>query len=359
MGGAERVAESLSVGLVAHGHEVTFVPVAGATDPDLADRMQGDLARHGVRVVAGGSATSPRIAALQAAARLARMVERTPTDVVHLHTEIPEFTWALAALLPGTRARRVRVVRTIHNTVLWGGWGRAGRFAEGRLDGARVASVSHAASAAFAAWRANAGRAPIETTVIYNGIDVSDLPDRPGEPNDPPVLAFAGRYEPQKGVDVLIDGLASVVDRGRPVRIVFRGSGSLAQAVADAADRWPAIVSAGPPLPDLRARLDTFDAILMPSRFEGMPLLAVEALAAGTPLIATDAPGLSEVLPDSYPGRCSPGDPAAYATLIGDFLTDPSAWREAALRAQDDTRRRFSLEAMVGAYVDLYAAAVS
>ena len=120
-----------------------------------------------------------------------------------------------------------------------------------------------------------------------------------------------------------------------------------------------ASVTVSPPAADLRSRLDSFDAILMPSRFEGMPLLAVEALGTGVPLLATAAPGLDEVLPAWYPGRCRPGDPAAYAALLRDFLAEPATWRDQAARAVPETRARFSLETMLDAYEDLYAGVIS
>jgi glycosyltransferase involved in cell wall biosynthesis len=358
MGGAERVAETLAAGLVARGHEVTFAPIAGVRDRAVADHMRANLVARGVTVDAAASTSNAKLAVAEAALRLARTVDRARPDLVHLHTEIPEFGWALAGL-GSRRVRGLPVVRTVHNTVLWGGWGRAGQFAEGRLEAARVAAVSEAARAAFADWRTTAKRAPAEAVVIYNGIEVAGLPDGPGAPHDPPVLGFAGRFERQKGVDVLLDSLAGLLDGGPRFRVEIHGDGSLAGDVAQAAARWPGRVTVGPPVADLRSRLDAFDAILMPSRFEGMPLLAIEALSAGIPLLATDAPGLDEVLPADYPGRCPPGDPAAYAAVIRDFLDHRPAWREKAIAAQPGTRSRFSLGAMLDSYERLYAELLS
>ena len=358
MGGAERVAESLATGLVARGHEVTLAPVAGVRDHDVARHMRETLAGGGVRAVRGGSASSAKVAAIEAALRLRQTVERVRPDVVHLHTEIPEFTWALAGMA-SRRVRRVPVVRTVHNTVLWGGWRRAGRLAEGRLGAEHVAAVSEAARSAFEAWLVAAGRPPADPVVIYNGVDMDGLAQGPGTPHTPPRLCFAGRFESQKGVDVLIEALSQVVDEGLAFEIAFLGDGSLAADVARAASRWPDRVTVGPPAAGLRSHLDAYDGILMPSRFEGMPLLAVEALGTGVPLLATGAPGLAEVVPDWYPGRCRPGDPAAYAALLRDFLAAPALWREQAARARPETRARFSLEKMLDAYEALYADVLS
>jgi glycosyltransferase involved in cell wall biosynthesis len=358
MGGAERVAEMLATGLVTRGHEVTLAAVAAVRDHEVARHMHENLVSGGVRVARGASTANAKVAAVETALRLRGTVERVRPDLVHLHTEIPEFTWAIAGLA-SRRVRRVPVVRTVHNTVLWGGWPRAGRFAERRLGAEHVVAVSEAARAAFEAWLEAAGRPPAAPVVVYNGIDMAALADGPAEPRVPPRLCFAGRFEPQKGVDVLLEALGIVLGDGAAFEVALLGDGSLAPDVARATARWPDRLTVGPPAADLRSRLDAYDAILMPSRFEGMPLLAVEAMGTGVPLLATAAPGLAEVVPTWYPGRCRPGDPAEYAALLRDFLAAPAGWRDQAVRARLETRERFSLAAMLDAYEDVYARVLS
>lgn len=65
-------------------------------------------------------------------------------------------------------------------------------------------------------------------------------------------------------------------------------------------------VQIGPPVPNLRGRLAEFDAVVMPSRFEGLPLLAVETICAHVPLLAADAPGLREAVPPAIRGNSLP-----------------------------------------------------
>lgn len=252
----------------------------------------------------------------------------------------------------------VPVVRTVHNSVLWGGWGRLGRFAERRLLAARVAAVSLAAREAFLEWRASAGLSPADPVLIYNGVDLDGLPDGPKELGEPPLLCFAGRFEPQKGIDVLLESLTLLTATDPRFRVAIYGTGTFGPAVAAAAAAQPERILAGPPIADLRARLASFDAILMPSRFEGLGLLAVEALCSGIPVLATQSTGLDEVLPAGYPGRCPPGDAAAYAQLIRNFLQDPGAWRAHAAEARQVARERFSLEMMAAAYDRFYSEAV-
>lgn len=116
---------------------------------------------------------------------------------------------------------------------------------------------------------------------------------------------FAGRLVAQKGIDVLLEALSLLEDSDLVFDVVLHGSGGLERDVAAAVTRLRRRVELLPSRHDLAGRLRSFDAIVMPSRFEGLPMLVVEALCAGVPVLATNAPGLDEALPDWYPGRCA------------------------------------------------------
>jgi glycosyltransferase involved in cell wall biosynthesis len=168
------------------------------------------------------------------------------------------------------------------------------------------------------------------------------------------VLCFAGRLELQKGIDVLLEALALLDGSDLAFDVVIHGSGRLERHVAAAVARLRRRVELLPPRLDLAGQLRSFDAILMPSRFEGLPMLAVEALVAGVPILATNAPGLDEALPDWYPGRCAVGDPAALAALISGFVRDLGRWRADAEVARTWARDRFSAATMIDRYLELY-----
>jgi glycosyltransferase involved in cell wall biosynthesis len=195
--------------------------------------------------------------------------------------------------------------------------------------------------------------------VIYNGVDLGELPDHPADLAEPPLLCFAGRFEHQKGIDLLLDSLERLMAADPAFRVAIYGEGSYGGAVAAASARRPERIVVNSPIADLRARLATFHAILMPSRFEGLSLLAVEALCSGVPVLATRATGLDEVLPPGYPGRCPAGDPGAYSEVIRDFLQNRDAWRVHATKARVVARERFSLKTMIAAYDRLYRVALA
>ncbi len=108
-------------------------------------------------------------------------------------------------------------------------------------------------------------------------------------------------------------------------------------------------------VPDLLAAADLF---VLPSRFEGLPLAVLEAMAHGLPVVATRVGGTDEVVIDGVTGRLvGPGDPDALAAAIGDVLGDPDHARALGLKGQARfstpsrrpawrTRRRGSFESL-------------
>ena len=356
LAGAERVAEILATGLVERGGAAAIAPVAGPRDPELAAQLRARLAAGGVTVLDGRRTSGVRRAALEAPLSLGRAVAAFDPDVVHLHTEIPEFAWALTTIV-SRRAARLPLVRTVHNTVLWGGWRLAGRLAEARLGGARVAAVSCGARDAFVERQRRTMRRRASVEVIYNGVECTNAIEAAPWPARTPVLCFAGRLEAQKGIDVLLEALSLLDGSDIAFDVVIYGSGRLERDVAAAVTRLRRHVELLPPRLDLAGRLRSFDAIVMPSRFEGLGLVAIEALCAGVPVLATNAPGLNEALPDWYPGRCAVGDPAALAAMISGFVQDVEPWRAGAEVARQWARDRFAAGTMIDRYLELYRSA--
>lgn len=154
---------------------------------------------------------------------------------------------------------------------------------------------------------------------------VLPLPVPPGPPLRPlPVcpplrVLAAGRLVPEKGFDVLIDALRVAVGRGLDVQAEILGSGplrpSLVSQAAPLADRvriLPAVSRE-----ELAAHIDAAHVVVVPSRREGLGLVAVEALARGRFVIASRVGGLPEVIDDADDGwLVAPEDPDALAAAL-------------------------------------------
>ena len=106
---------------------------------------------------------------------------------------------------------------------------------------------------------------------------------------------------------------------------------------------------------DMESFYNQLDLLVMPSRWEGFGLVAVEAMACGVPVVGSDAPGLREVLAvSSLNRRWEVGNPVHLAELIRDCAAAPLSDRQR-LELRNAAERRFSLPRMVTGYERVYA----
>lgn len=104
-------------------------------------------------------------------------------------------------------------------------------------------------------------------------------------------------------------------------------------------------------IPELMASLDLY---CLPSHFEGLPFSALEAMAAGRPIVATDVPGINEVVADGKNGLLArPDDPDALAKALGRVLDDPGLGRSLAAQGSE-TVKGYSFDAMISKYEALF-----
>lgn len=204
-------------------------------------------------------------------------------------------------------------------------------------------------------------------TVVPNGISL----ERFGKPPDPalrreldqgtgrPVVLTIARLDAAKGLDHLLDAAARVpgalfvVAGEGPLRSALEARAQqpgLADRVRFLGQRWD--------VPDLLGAADLF---VLPSLSEGLPLTVLEAMAAGTPVVATAVGGTSEAVVHGETGLLvPPADADALAGAIRTLLADRERGEQLAAAARERIRERFSAEAMVrritGIYEDVLSA---
>ncbi len=206
--------------------------------------------------------------------------------------------------------------------------------------------------------------------IIPNFIDASIWEPNPDqEPSERLSLLFVGHLEPWKGVDVALHALKVLLDRGAGARLGVLGAGPLAEPSRALADRlgledrvvFEGAVTLTP------ARLARADLLLVPSRREAFGLVALEAMAAGVPVVAHRVGGLEELLgPDgdpTSPGRlvdlaegCGPE--AAGRHLAGAALElggDAEARRRWTELARARLFERYDLPKGLQGHLELYA----
>jgi glycosyltransferase involved in cell wall biosynthesis len=193
--------------------------------------------------------------------------------------------------------------------------------------------------------------------LLLNAVSVPDLPRRRRTPGEPIKLLFSARFELQKGADLLeriVD--QTVLPQGTTVELDILGSGVFHPQLAALRDAPPPgwrITLAGP-VAGLTERMTSYDLMLMPSRFEGLSLLAIESLLLSLPIVATDAPGLRDGLPLDWPWMAKPGDATDYARVLSKALADPTAWPAIAEKGRAFAKAKFDLAVMANGYRELF-----
>lgn len=172
------------------------------------------------------------------------------------------------------------------------------------------------------------------------------------------VVVAAGRLSPEKGFGVLIEAVAPLLAADRGVGVVIFGDGVLrSELERQVRDRGLVgrVVMPGFRT-DLDALLAAADVVALPSFTEGLPNVALEASAAGVPVVATAVGGTPEVVADGETGFLVPaGRPDRLRDRLAQLLSDHAL--RAALGGAGRTRMRaeFTFEAQAAAYLSLFA----
>jgi glycosyltransferase involved in cell wall biosynthesis len=281
-------------------------------------RLAEDLARAGIPRLSWPAVRSPGPVSLGEALRLRALIERLHPDVVHLHA-------AKAGLAGRLGPRRpVPVVFQPH------GW--SWLAVEGRMRSAALAWERSAArrtdlfvcvgDAEAAEGRAYGVRG--RYSVVHNGVDLdrfrqaddrarTDARARLGVPAGVPLAVCVGRLTRQKGQDVLLSAWPQIRRYCPDARLALVGGGDLLPALS--ATPSPGVTFIGPVL-DVRDWLAAADVVVLPSRWEGLSLTVLEALAVGRSVVASDVPGLGEMVVPGTGKRVAAGNPDALAVAV-------------------------------------------
>ncbi len=200
---------------------------------------------------------------------------------------------------------------------------------------------------------------PDRIQVIYNPLDVKHFDptvvDSGGHrtalkiAQDSAVLLTVARYDPQKGLKYLIESVSLLRDRFPNVTVIFIGAGSaegrhsyqeLAGQLGVASQcRFLGIQA------DIRPYLKLCDIFVLPSLFEGLGIVLVEAMAMEKPCVATRVAAIPEVVTEGRSGiLVEPADPPALATAIGRLLQDPVLRAQMGVEGRRVVLDRFNVE---------------
>ncbi|ASO18885.1 glycogen(starch) synthase [Actinoalloteichus hoggarensis] len=383
VGGLGRHVHALAEQLAAQGHEVTLL-CRQPTGTDASTHPTEVDSRAGVRVVRVAEdpahlsferdlvAWTLAMGHAMIRAGLALLRERRP-DVVHAHD------WLVAhPAIALAEAAEVPLIATLHATEA----GRHSGWLSQPLN-QQIHSIewwlAHRADRLItcsAAMRQEAAQLfdvePADVAVLHNGISPSPWRVSPAkvahartsvQPKDAPLLLFFGRIEWEKGAQDAVAALPAIRRSHPGAVLAIAGQGGYQERLVEEARRHRVrrAVRLTGQLSDeeLAALLAAADVVVLPSRYEPFGIVALEAAAAGAPLVASTAGGLGEVVLDGETGLSfTPGDVAGLTSGVRRVLADPASAARRASAARDRLSTDFAWPAIAAATADVYAAAL-
>ncbi len=337
-GGVQGQVLGLARALREQGHRVRVLGPADGPPPDAGCTPLG----NSLPTAANGS-VAPLAPDISAQLRTIRALRDEQFDVVHLHEPLapgPTQTCLLFKSQPlvGTfhAAGEIAAYRYMRPLVVWGA---------NKLD--LRCAVSEDAEAMA---RRHLGG---EYELVFNGVEIAHFAKADPTPTTAPTIFFIGRHEPRKGLAVL---LASLRELPAHVRVWIAGDGpetdELRRRVAgDARVEWLGRIS-----DEERAqRMRGADVFCAPSlRGESFGVVLLEAMAADTPVVASDLPGYANVARAGQDAvLVPPGDAHALATALDQVLGD-AALRRRLVASGEARARSFSMEHLAEVYLELY-----
>jgi glycosyltransferase involved in cell wall biosynthesis len=222
-------------------------------------------------------------------------------------------------------------------------------------------------SKGVAEFTAKTGRIPQQKiSVIPNGIETADyenvqksnLTQFGCAPNTHKVIVIS-RLHQQKGIDWLLQTLPYWLELRSDCELLIVGDGPERANLEQLSAQQPYrnrvhFFGHRRDIPELLA---ASDLLLLPSRWEGMPNVVMQAMAAGLPIVATEVEGIEELLVQQSEiplQTCKFGDTVAFASKINRFLDDDKLRNITGMQNQEYLRQHFKIEQMVTAYEELW-----
>jgi glycosyltransferase involved in cell wall biosynthesis len=295
---------------------------------------------------------------LFALGRLTKFMKKKRFDIVQ--------TWVFAANSYGRlAARRAKVPVVVTAEMAVDQWKGPGHLAIDRRLSRWCDKVVGNSQAVVDFYRTKVRVPEDKLAMIYSGIgdeeppavDRADVRTRQGWPPDAPVILYGGRLAPQKAVSDLVDAL-DLLQHVRPdVRTLIVGAGPQRRELEETAHayRLDDKVRFLGHRDDVPRLLAACDLLVLPSKYEGLPNIVLEAMRYRKPVVATAAPGTTELVVDGETGRLVPvGNPQALAQAIRGVLSDPAAASRMGEAGRLRVDAHFTAQAMVDKFAALY-----
>ena len=327
-----RVVRTLAKAISTRGYDVTVWFLGG--DGPMADELR--TAGIGVRAFDWSGARHDVSGALH----FRRSLQRENVSIVHLH-----FGGRTVPFLVRS-ARRTKIVFHAHYDGAEAG--KAGPIHVRSWMADEVVALSRAVAASVIG---------ITPRVVYHGIEPREENTRPRGVSQPTMLGVASRLVPIKGIVYLLRALALLRRDSGGIRLEIAGAGP-DQAVLQqdvrrlGLDDTVAFVGWQP---DIWPWLGRWDILVQPSLAEGFGMAALEAMAAGLPVVASSAGGLPELIEDGRTGYIvPPADPATLAARLRHLVLHANVRETMGAAGRARVRQHFSPQRMAAEIAAVY-----
>lgn len=355
-GGSGVLATELGIALADEGHEIHFLSY---DSPFRLTGFHSNIVYHQVGVQEYPLFKYPPYA-LALATTMAEVCDLHALDILHVHYAIPHLVSAnLARQMLGERD--VKVIATLHGTDVTvvgndPSYRRVMKFSLEQADG--ITAVSEfLKKETYRTVGTDCDIKVIPNFVDLERFNATPCPEasklrRHGER----VLIHVSNFRPVKRVLDIIEATAQIL-KEVPVRLLMVGDGP-DRAAAEVRSRELGISDSVTFLgsqDNIEKILPCADLFLLPSQFESFGLSALEAMACGVAVVATNAGGIPEVVVDNKTGKLVPvGDPAALARASIELLNDPKRLKEMGIAARERAMTEFRIENIIPQYTDYY-----
>lgn len=351
--GAERVVVELARGMATSGHQVTVAVMTSR--PALIEEFHGHLGGIELIVFDGAAGRLPAVA---------RAIRERCVTILHSHGYKSDiFAWLAVKLIPP--AARPILFATNHSWLT--GTGRENLYKYIDILALRRFQAIAAVSAKVQRLMFKAGIASGKIHCVDNGIDVDDPAFATSKATarakldidaDTFAIACIARFSPEKAHGDLLKAFAMAMpDLPQPAQLVLIGEGgeeaNLRQLAASL--NLASAVRLIAPRADIRSLYSAFDCFALASYDEGMPMVIFEAMAAGTPVVASQVGGLGDMLADGGCGLLfQAGQVGELAAGLRLLAHDRQTARALAAAARQRVREHYSTARMTERYLELY-----
>lgn len=351
--GAERVQDILASQLPHLGYKVTFAClVEGAF---AAERQSQTTPLHNTWMRSKLD--------LRPVLHLARLVKQNHVDLIHSHTPRSVLIGSCLSVITG-----LPLIHHLHSPSARDSTNVISNHVNARLEylAIRRAKAVIAVSESLQRYAVDLGIPARRVALAKNGVPTpGPLPTR-SRPHGSWSLGMIAMFRPRKGVEVLLQALKILLARGDCLRLIAVGPFEddayerHVRAMAEREGLSAAIEWLGYRT-DIAKQLSRMDLLVIPSLFgEGMPMVLLEAMAVGVPVVASTVEGIPEVVRHPLDGvLVPPGDPALLADGISQYMHDRVDWGRIRASAYDRQAEHFSDASMARSVASAYASVLN